>query len=152
MCIEREEMKRQQIEIIQGTGHSNILATHRTTLEFTRAKTLTKKGDCILVVNIDRGLIDFDQNFTQLCRNINCRITIDLKCGNLSEKIIGYGHPDLILQHPTDIIIRKSQFICPKTLMIRSNKVAKDINREFLSQLQNPKQKIRIQILAEILE
>ena len=34
-------------------GHPNISADHKTTLEFTKDKELTKKGNCIVGVNSD---------------------------------------------------------------------------------------------------
>jgi hypothetical protein len=37
-------------EVIFAQGHENILATHKTTLEFTKDKRLSKKGDCIVAV------------------------------------------------------------------------------------------------------
>ena len=34
-------------------GHENITAKHKTTLEFTKDKDLSLKGDCIVGVNAD---------------------------------------------------------------------------------------------------
>ena len=34
-------------------GHKNMLAIHKNTLEFTKDKELTKRGDCIVGVNSD---------------------------------------------------------------------------------------------------
>ena len=38
-------------------GHPNILATHKTTLEFTKDKEVSLKGDCIVAVKADFDLI-----------------------------------------------------------------------------------------------
>jgi len=50
----------------------------------------------------------------------------------------------LILTHPTDIVIRKSDYICNRTLAIRADKSAKDLPRELAEKLKNPQQKINV--------
>ena len=37
-------------------GHKNILATHKTTIEFTKDKELSLKGNCIVGVRADFDL------------------------------------------------------------------------------------------------
>ena len=62
---------------------------------------------------------------------------VKLNTANASDEITGYGHHDLTLTHPTDIVCRKSTFICPRTLMIKSNKAAADLNRDLINDLSN---------------
>ncbi len=119
-------------------GHENILSTHPTTIEFTKEKTLTKRGNCIVGVNTDRALNDFSDKFKKSARNKKTKIIIEIKVGNLKEKITGFGHPDLNLSHKKDIIIRKSDFIDDRTLCIKADKSSLDLNREFVDKLKNP--------------
>jgi hypothetical protein len=43
-----------------------------------------------------------------------------------------------------DLVVRKSDFICNRTLAIRADKAAKDFSRNLVKKLQNPKQKVTI--------
>ncbi|MEK6831922.1 MAG: DUF371 domain-containing protein, partial [Thermoproteota archaeon] len=44
-----------------------------------------------------------------------------------------------ILTHLEDIVIRKSDFVCPRTLAVKCNKSSDLIPREMILLLQNPK-------------
>ena len=46
------------IERIYAWGHENILCTHNSTIEITKDKSLTKKGDCIIGVNASKACND----------------------------------------------------------------------------------------------
>jgi hypothetical protein len=152
MTIKSREvrMKQHRIEILHGYGHKNLRATHNSTLEFTKEINLTRKGDCIIVVNLDKGFNDLDQAFLDLCKSNKCKITVRLTSEGISDEISGRGHPDLSFQNPISMVIRKSHFICPRTLMINANKAAKDIKRSLISKLQIPNSKIQIELIAEI--
>ena len=133
--------------MIIGKGHKNITATHKTTLEITKEDYLTPTGDCIVGVNIDKSMADFSEGIREKIRSSD-KIIIEIVVGDLKETIIGKGHKDLILNHPTDIVIRKSSFICPRTLMINADKSAKELNREIVEKLKKGEELIfRISIL-----
>jgi len=53
----------------------------------------------------------------------------------------------LILTHPTDMVIRKSDYICNRTLAIRADKSANDLPRELVEKLKNPRQKVNITLI-----
>ena len=133
--------------MIIGKGHKNITATHKTTLEITKEDYLTPTGDCIVGVNIDKSMADFSEGIREKIRSSD-KIIIEIVVGDLKETIIGKGHNDLILNHPTDIVIRKSSFICPRTLMINADKSAKELTREIVEKLKKGEDLIfRISIL-----
>jgi hypothetical protein len=69
----------------------------------------------------------------------NTKIIVKLSTENSEDEIIGYGHPNLILNHPTDIVCRKSNYICPRTLMIHSNKASSDLNPDLINDLKKGK-------------
>ena len=58
---------------------------------------------------------------------------------NGHDIIIGWGHEDLTLTHPTDIVIRKSDYTCPRTLMIKANKAARDLEGKLIDDLKDGK-------------
>ncbi|MHA1953053.1 MAG: DUF371 domain-containing protein [Candidatus Heimdallarchaeaceae archaeon] len=129
-------------------GHKNITATHKTTLEFTKDESLTLKGDCILGVNSSCNLINFPLELKERIRSPKTRILIHLQVGKYTDVIEGCGDSRLELSDEHAIIIRKSNFICSRTLMIKSDKAARDVNNKIIKSMKDPsiKMKITIQI------
>jgi hypothetical protein len=68
--------------------------------------------------------------------------------GDWEEVVYAKGHPSLTLSHPGDIVIRKSKFICERTLAICATKAAKDFSREFIQKLRREGAKLFVQIEA----
>ncbi|MCQ6254724.1 DUF371 domain-containing protein [Methanocaldococcus sp.] len=131
---------------IRAKGHKNISATHKTTLEITKEDYLTPTGHCIIGIEANKSMFDFTDEFKEKLRNAK-KIIVEIEVEGIKDTIIGEGHKDLILNHPTDIVIRKSNYICPRTLMINANKSAKDINRKIVKKLKEGKKLIfRIKI------
>ena len=60
------------------------------------------------------------------------------------------GSPKLILTHPTDAIIRKSDYVSNRTLAVHADKAAKDLARDFVEKLKNPKQKVKIILVVHV--
>jgi hypothetical protein len=131
-------------EVIFGYGHENILATHKTTLEFTKDMHLSKKGDCIVAVAADRGLADLSAEFKEKLRKPHAKLTLTIEAGGVIEQMNAQGSSQLILAHPTDIVIRKSDYVCSRTLAVHADKAAQDLSRDFVEKLKNPKQKVKI--------
>jgi hypothetical protein len=135
-------------EVVFGYGHENILATHRTTLEFTKDKRLSKKGDCIIAVAVDKALADLSPRFKANLRKPNAKLTIIIEAGGIAELVQAHGAQQLILSHPTDAVIRKSDYVCGRTLAVRADKTANDLSRELVEKLKNPKQKVKITLMV----
>lgn len=131
-------------EIIFAHGHENIIATHRSTLEFTKEKHLSEAGNCIVAVAASKGISDLNREFKDNLRMQNARITIVVEAEEVSDSINAYGSPKLILTHPSDIVIRKSNHIDSRTLAIKADKAAKDLNRDLIERIRKPKQKVKI--------
>jgi hypothetical protein len=134
-------------EVVFGYGHKNIRATHRTTLEFTKDKHLSKKGDCIIAVAADKALADLSPQFEENLRKPNAKLTILIEAGGIAEQVHACGSQQLILSHPTEAVIRKSDYVCSRTLAVRADKAANDLSRELVEKLKNPKQKVKITLL-----
>lgn len=122
---------------IIAKGHKNVLSLHKSTFEITKDDDLTLAGDCIIGLDIDKSMDDFPQEFKEKLANDDTQVIVELNTPNASDKIVGFGHHDLSLSHPTDIVCRKSTFICPRTLMIKSDKAAIDLNRDLIADLAN---------------
>ena len=137
-------------EVLFAQGHENILATHKTTLEFTKDQHLSKKGDCIVAVAADKALTDLSAEFKEKLRNPNAKLTIIIEAGEIAEQVNAQVSQQLILAHPTDMVIRKSGYVCSRTLTIHADKAACDLSRAFVEKLKKPKQKVKITLLVRV--
>lgn len=140
------------VEEIRAYGHPNIRATHRSTLEITKEEDLTPRGDCIIAVKADKGLYELSNEFKKIVRKDGSKIKLIIEVEGLKEEITGYGSSKLALNHPTDIVCRKSSYTCGRTLMIKANKAAMDLNREIIKKLKNPDTLVKITLIAELSE
>lgn len=136
-------------ETIVGYGHENVLATHRSTIEFTKEAHLSRNGDCILIVSIDKGINDLSKEFKQALRNNNAELTILIEVGNIVEEIHAQGSSQLRLNDATEMVIRKSDHISERTLAISADKAAKDVSREIVEMLKNPNQQAKITFIVK---
>ena len=114
-----------------------LMPRGKSTFEITKDKDLSLSGDCIIGLDIDKSMEDFPKEFKEKLANDDTKVTVELKTPNASDEIEGYGHHDLTLSHLTDIVCRKSTFVCSRTLMIKSNKAAIDLNRDLITDLAN---------------
>jgi hypothetical protein len=137
-------------DIITARGHPNVTSKHRTTLEITTETDIGPRADCIIGVSASKGMAELSEKFKERARDENCLIQVRLAAGGMEEKIVGHGHTDLILTHPTDIVIRKSDYICPRTLMVHADKAAVDLDKRLINLLKDKNQELVVEI--EILE
>ena len=137
-----------QREVIIAYGHANILATNKKTLEVTKEPSLSKSGTCIVAVRADKGADDLSSEFKRLLRKSGSSIAITFQTAGEEETIIATGHPELSLSHPRSLVVRKSRFICERTLAIKANKAAGDFSRPFAEKLRNPNQQVMIILSA----
>ena len=123
---------------ISFNGHKNIRSLHPKTIEITTEPNLTLNGDCIIGVNASCGCNDIPEKMKNLIQNSKSEILFTISVKDVSFKIKGNGHENLILTNPHDIVIRKSSFICPRTLAIRCDLASDSIPRQMIKTLQNP--------------
>ncbi|MEM2887985.1 MAG: DUF371 domain-containing protein [Candidatus Bathyarchaeia archaeon] len=133
-------------EVITAHGHRNIQADHKTTFEITKDAHLTSRGDCIIAVKADRSLVDLSDGFKEAARDSNARITITIEVGNEKETVNAFGDQTLSLSHKTDIVVRKSNYICSRTLAVKADKAACDLSRSLVEKLRNPNQTVKITV------
>ena len=122
---------------IPFSGHSNILSLHEKTIEITKDSHLTINGDCIIGVNANLACIDLPEKFKKKVQNSNSEIIFTIKVGPHSFTIHGKGSEKLTLKHKNDIVLRKSAFVCSRTLAINCDMASDDIPREIIKELQS---------------
>lgn len=140
---------KQTTETFWAQGHPNIQAVHPTTLMFTKDVHVSKNGDCIVAMSADKSVADLSVQFKEELRKPNAKITVIIEAGDFKEEIRAVGSPKLCLCHPTDIVIRKSDYTCNRTLAIFADKSANDLPRALVEKLGDPKQKIKITLTVE---
>ena len=130
-------------------GHRAVLSTHPTTLELTKEPGLSKNGDCIIAVGSSAGLRDLPQPMKNALSRKDSRACLTLKLDVYQFSIEGRGAPGLTLSHPTDIVVRKSGFVSDRTLMVHANRAAVDLPRSLVDLLQDPSQKLVVELDVE---
>ena len=123
---------------IPFSGHKNVLSLHKKTVEITKDPHLTVNGDCIIGVNADLACIDLPEKFKKKAQNSNSEIIFTIKVGSSSFIIHGKGSEKLTLKHKNDIVLRKSAFVCSRTLAINCDMASDDIPRTMIKKLQKP--------------
>ena len=136
--------------VIVAHGHANVLATHPTTLQFTKDAYLSRKGDCIIAVSSDKAMRDLDPLLKESLRRKEGRISILIEAGGTAETVHARGSSRLILSHPTDFVIRKGNYVCDRTLAIHADKAAGDLSRTFVEKLKDPRQEIRFTLIVTV--
>lgn len=129
-------------------GHENVKATHKSTLEITKENFLTPRGDCIICISANKALRDLSKDIKDALKQ-GKRIRIIIRVEELVDEIIAWGDPRLILDSDVSIVIRKSRYIDGRTLAIRANKAAKDIDRRIIERLKNPNAVAIIELIVD---
>lgn len=115
---------------------------------FTKEKHLSKTGDCVVAVSSTKSVADLSQPFKDRLKKPGSKLTILIEAGGITQHISASGSPRLILTHPTDIVIRKSDYISDRTVAIRAGKSANDLPRKFVEKLKNPQERVNITLIV----
>ncbi len=134
------------VEVIHCRGHENVRATHKSTLEFTKEDYLTPRGDCILCIGADKGINDLSEEFKAALK-AGKKLLIRIKVGALTDEVLAEGSPGLILDHDYSMVVRKSTYIDARTLAVRANKAARDIDRRLVEHLRTPETTAEIELI-----
>ena len=115
-------------------GHPNITARHKTTLEFTKDKELSLRGDCIVGVKADFSLSllkkfikSLKTNTRKNSKGIFMKIKIIIKVDDLTEEINCEINPDF--NSDREMVIRKSDFVDERTFAVRADKSASELDK-----------------------
>lgn len=124
-------------EIIHCRGHKNVLGRHKSTFEITKETELSKNGDCIIAVGADKGAMDLSPEFREAISHEEAVLRTTLTCREHSVTIISQGSPGITLTHPTDLVWRRSCFVCSRTIAVYSDHTAALLPREMMAALQS---------------
>ena len=142
-------MPKRIVEVIHAFGHPNILASHPTTIMITKERQVTKRGDCIVAVDADKSVADLSTEFKRALRQPKAKLIVELEVDGLKGEITAFGSPELKLNHPNDLVIRKSEFVSDRTLAVKADKSSGDLSKAVVEKLKNPKQQITLTLTVE---
>ena len=124
-------------DFVEFYGHPMITATHPTTLQITKDEWLTERGDCIVGIKANKACKDLNDGVRNAIKSPNSRILIKLIVDKEEFHIHGIGNPNLTLTHEHDIVLRKSAYICNRTLAIKCDYSARDLPRSMVNKLKD---------------
>jgi hypothetical protein len=123
-------------EVVVCRGHPNVTGTHRTTFEVTREEHLSPSGHCIIGVGADKGAADLAEDFRRILADERAELITTLTAGEYTVCIRSAGHPEMTLDHPTDLVWRRSGFVCGRTVGIHADHTAATLPRRLIAALQ----------------
>ena len=127
-------------ETIRCRGHPLVLGTHPTTFEVTCEDHLTENGNCIVGIAADKGCAALSPSFKEVLAHDDALLLTRLACEGIVVDIRSHGSSALTLDHPADLVWRKSSFVCSRTIGILSDRVALSLPRDLIHQLSRGKE------------
>jgi len=131
------------LETITARGHPLIQCTHTTTIELTKDTYLTKNGTCILGIDTSKACYDLNPLLKKKITRGE-KINVVIKAGNNTDSFYGYGNKNLTMLNKKDMVFRKSDFICDRTILIKCSKSSSELNRNIIKKLTNSKERFSI--------
>jgi hypothetical protein len=101
----------------------------------TADKTLTKNGHCIIGIKADKGAGGLLPQFREVLCHDDAELETTLGCGGIKVVVHASGSTAMTLDHPTDLVWRKSRFVCGRTIGICSDHVAATLPGELVALL-----------------
>jgi len=140
-------------ETLRCKGDPNISARHPTTFEVTKEDHLYSRGDCIIGIGADKGAVDLSHLFMKMLTRVDAVLVTSLYCQDLTVIVTSRGSSAMTLDHPTDLVWRRSNFVCGRTVGIGSDYAAKDLPRALISLLCNGEELVvEMTVIVEDLE
>ena len=134
-------------DTLKAQGHTNIRASHRTTIEVTCERSLTPRGDCIVGVCASKAVSGLSKPLRKLLEDQRTAVLVVFKAHRVADALIAWGDRRLKLENDRSLVIRRSDFVDDRTLAIKSNKAARDLSRALVEALRRGKE-LEIAIIA----
>jgi hypothetical protein len=130
-------------------GHPNVRSLHSKSIEITKDGYLTPKGDCIIGIKANKACTDLEESIRRGLKSSSAIVKIEVIVGDKSFIIKGRGDERLTMLNPQDIVIRRTNFICPRTMSVLCDKASSDMPRKLVRLLQHQEQKGIFRITIE---
>lgn len=136
-------MSKKISEVIEARGHPLITASHQSTFMITKEGEIGIEADCAVGVAANKGAADLrDEIKRELAAGREAKIV--LKANGKEEKVQGRGANGLSFRDPSDLVVRTSDFVCERTILVNSDKAASDFSRDFVKVLQDSSTTVKV--------
>ena len=127
-----------------------VRAAHERTIEITTEVHLTPRGDCIIGVGAAKGIAQLSESTKQALRSDGAKVRLTIVAPGGEFSFAARGCKELSFESPTDMVIRKSSFVCGRTLAILAESSAREIPRGLVGSLKSPEAAgmLRIEVLS----
>lgn len=130
-------------------GHPNVRSLHSKSIEITKDGYLTPKGDCIIGIKANKACTDLEESIKRGLKSSSAIVKIEVIVDDESFIIKGRGDERLTMLNPHDMVIRRTNFTCPRTMSVLCDKASSDMPRELVRLLQHQEQKGILRITIE---
>ncbi|HII72655.1 TPA: HAD-IA family hydrolase [Candidatus Woesearchaeota archaeon] len=118
-------------------GHPNILGTHMNTLEITKDKGVSERGNCIIAVGADFS----GTKISEMAKQYG-RLRVRLQVAGLTDETEFKANRDFSSDH--EIVIRLGNFESERTLGTDATKSSKMLDRRMIEKMQTPGQEMTV--------
>jgi len=125
-------------EEIPFAGHAMVRAMHARTIEITTEGHLTPRGDCIIGVGAAKGVAQLSKSMKRALRSDGARVRLTIVAPGGEFSFHARGSKDLSFESTTDAVIRRSEFVCGRTLAVKAESSAREIPRDLVRTLKSP--------------
>ncbi len=125
-------------EEVRFAGHALVRATHGSTIEITMETHLTPRGDCIVGVGAAKGVAQLSPSLKGALRSDSAKVRLTIVAPGGEFSFRARGSTGLTFDNPTDMVIRRSGYVCGRTLAIGADSSARDIPRKIVASLKSP--------------
>ena len=131
------------LDTITAKGHPLIQCTHTTTIELTKDAYLTNNGTCILGIEASKACYDLNPLLKKKITDGE-KIIVIIKAGEIIDSFFGFGHKNLTLLDKKDMVFRRSNFMCGRTILIKCSKSSSELDRSVIKKLTSSKERFSI--------
>lgn len=130
-------------EEIIAYGSPKITATNLNFFTITKSSEARKDADSVIAVKANKSCKDLKREIKDALASAK-KVEIKIEVDGIDDTITAYGSPALKLNHPEEIVIRKSDVIDSRTLAIFADKSANELKQELIEKLRNENTKVKI--------
>lgn len=122
-------------DVVRCYGHPAISGRHPGTFAITTDQDMTPAGDCIIGVNADKGAADLSPALKTILASTGSRLITLFRCHDVRVVVQSQGSSGLSLDHPADLVWRRSTFTCGRTIGVSADHAARDLPAALIAYL-----------------
>jgi hypothetical protein len=92
-------------------------------------------GEDAVAVEANRVPADFSDAFTDTCQAHGATVTATIEADGHTHEVTGRGHPDFSFENERSHVIRTSDYVDDRTVMVSAEKAAGDLDRGLVEAL-----------------